>query len=655
MSDFSRNTRFSGALSDEALGSALRALTPPQRSEQQWDALRNSLFERLDTRKSQQKEMPIVSLPFLTPWVSGLSRTAKAAGVISLLVVATLVTVQVGVGSRPLPAVVMRVQGHVEALRGKNHRSARHWWEPVSVLSDVRKGQVFQTGMHGALSIGLGAGTGVELGAETALGIEQADSKDIVLFLYRGAVTAEVRPREKGQQFVIVTPNATCRVIGTAFRVDVGLGDGSNDVHTALTVIRGEVAFSSEENSKETVAVHEGQRVVATGPKIGLPEPLDDHGIYRELMSLRHSLSKYELAEDLSHGLLHIGSVPEDAEIYVNGHHEGSTPSTIMLPSGETRISINYLNYEPFDTMITVDPLVEHQLSVSLNPEGIAQSHEPQMLADPVVRSKSTNRTRNRPEVASAPEGEQTESLVVSRKEYISAVEATQHGDYAKAIAQLELLLEQDDISHQDRVRILDQVVLCVKRMGDYRKLVESLETLYGLVGAESGRRKDLLLWEIITIKVDHLRSYHEAEMDLVEYLITQPEGIWRYEAYRRLAEVQYLLDKPRASARTYEKLIRDFGDEADLDAALYALSHVLRHDLKRYDDAVRWYSRLIKEYPRSVHLEDAVFWRAECLWKLGRIRQAREEYRKYAELFPRGRWVQAVSRHLQSRQGEQR
>ncbi len=638
--------------SSEQLGELLRTLTPPRKTEGEWDHLREGVFEALDCRAPARSSHTQSTLSFILPWITFIRRPSVVSAVLGIIVLSVITSYYAG---RPgdIPAVVLRTQGEAQVL-SKGQSSGEHrWWKQTEVSSPVRQNQVFQTGENASLSLGLEKATGLELAASSALGIEELNTETISLFLYRGSVTAEVSPRDEGQEFVITTPNAELRVVGTAFRVDVELDTEENDVQTLLTVMRGEVTMATRLNVDQAVAIKEGHRLVSRGTNLQRPQRVfEEEDAMRELRGLRRALSRFEPENKIPLGLLRVTSQPPGAEVYVDGTPEGTTPLALLLSEGDRKLSLNYLNYEPFDTTVLVQSDTDGKIGIRLDQKSAIEEQPDSAESGRTTvpeRPQRTVKTRKQEEKRDKVSIEVVEKdpvpELISRVEYQRANKAKNRGDYSEALAQLELLLEQARLSDNDRLQILDEIVKTAKRLGDYNRAVRELEKMYALV--DTGRKKDILLWEMITIKVDRLRTYHEVEMDLVEYMVTQPNGIWRYEAYQKLAEVQYLLDKPRAAARTYEKLIQKFGREEDLDAALYALAHVLRHDLKIYEEAVRWYSRLIKEFPRSTHLEDAVFWRAECLWKLGRISQANEEFRKYAELFPQGRWRQAVRQHL--------
>jgi TolA-binding protein len=109
----------------------------------------------------------------------------------------------------------------------------------------------------------------------------------------------------------------------------------------------------------------------------------------------------------------------------------------------------------------------------------------------------------------------------------------------------------------------------------------------------------------------------------------------------------QYLLEKPGPAGDCYRAYLKRFEKSGMADKAMYSLAYILGRDLQDCAGAIKWYNRLENDFPRSGFLGNAMFWRADCFTRLGRISEAEREYRKYMDKFPGGQWVAACRERL--------
>jgi len=196
-------------------------------------------------------------------------------------------------------------------------------------------------------------------------------------------------------------------------------------------------------------------------------------------------------------------------------------------------------------------------------------------------------------------------------------------------------LKELPQISTTEKIRIMKKISECYKGMGNFQVTLNSLTNRYGK--AEDGIEKSNLLWEIINVKANCLQDYEGAEKDITTYIKSYPNGAWIESAYSKLGEIQYITGKYSKAIGTFRYHINLFESSELVEKSIYTLANILRMDVKECEMALKWYSKLLKEYPSSKYYGNTLFERAECYEKLNKNEKARNDYKKYLELFPDG------------------
>ena len=218
---------------------------------------------------------------------------------------------------------------------------------------------------------------------------------------------------------------------------------------------------------------------------------------------------------------------------------------------------------------------------------------------------------------------------------FVEALIQMNAGEYQKALVILDSLKELPHISTTEKIRIMNKISECYKGMGNFEVTLESLTDRYNK--AEDIREKSNLLWEIINVKSNCLQDYEGAERDITTYIKSYPDGVWIESAYAKRGEIQYITGKYSKAIGTFRYHINLFKSTNLVEKSIYTLANILRIDVKEYKMAVKWYTKLLKEYPASKYYGNALFERAECYEQLKLKIKARNDYKKYLALFPEG------------------
>lgn len=157
-----------------------------------------------------------------------------------------------------LPRVVQGVVvAKVEKCSGVGFRMSGKSRRCLMVGDEIRANTGIETGTNSFVKLAfVGEATSVEIGAASGARFHVSDGGGKSVFIYRGKLTAVVAKRSGGAEFVVVTPHAEARVVGTTF--DVLVSPESSE----LNVLQGKVQYTRLSDGKKLV-VQEGKGAVA--------------------------------------------------------------------------------------------------------------------------------------------------------------------------------------------------------------------------------------------------------------------------------------------------------------------------------------------------------------------------------------------------------
>jgi len=325
---------------------------------------------------------------------------------------------------------------------------------------------------------------------------------------------------------VVTTPNAECRVVGTIFQVTAKAGSERVRARTDLAVYQGTVRIADRD--KRSVAT-----AVETGFMVSLCEHRFDDvfGAPANANSLR-DISLLNLALELPQdslaapaGLVEFMSQPPQARVIVGDQVMGTTPMVLRHPVGAYSVTMSLDGYRVWTGVVDVRRMRTSVLSAALEPLALGPARPRQSVSDVNVQEA----------VEEQPEG------YVNRPEYVEALIQITVGEYGKALVLLDSLKRQRDLSPLDRAYVIQQISLCYRSLGDFRRALRALKREYRR--AEDSSAKANLLWEMATINSTCLGDWAAAHEELSDYLTANPEGPWAEEARERLADVKLMLE----------------------------------------------------------------------------------------------------------------
>jgi tetratricopeptide (TPR) repeat protein len=613
----------------QQLNSLLNAIPVPQKADNEWRVLQNELFARLEAEPSQRPRLASASR-----WESLLAavwmRPALITAALVLIAVPVLI-IQLNQGAAVKPLSSARILSCSSDVQVADAGGPGRLPTAASLeLTTIHKGQVFETGPNGTLTVQLDSGTAFNLSSNSRLRIAEADSLHIILHLERGGILSMVSKRTQDQTFAVTTPNARCNVVGTVFSVSL-VADSQHNQMTDLTVYEGKVVMTGIENQKASAVAETGQHLALFNKAMQDVENVKESAsTIRDISLLKLSL---ESAQDTfsSDGLAELTSTPSGASVILDNRLLGQTPLILKYPAGQYAVRICTPGYQDWSGTLTVNRKEKAQLRAQLALDRPAAG-ESRARSVRHVRAKALSRSDGKDEYVNQPE-------------YVEALIQMNLGEYRKALSLLESLYETPDVSNKDRKHIIRKISLCYKGIGDFTKTLKNLQQSYTTTTGPS--EKGSFLWQIATVKAQCLEDYRGAVKDLQTYIAQYPDGAWIESAYLKCAELSYFIGDTRQAAEMYSKYIEQAPKSVKTDRALYCLAQLTLVDMKQPRKAAALYNRLLAEFPGSGYIENTLFELGESLMLSGSYDAARKYYQKYLSRYPQGRWAQACSEQL--------
>jgi tetratricopeptide (TPR) repeat protein len=240
--------------------------------------------------------------------------------------------------------------------------------------------------------------------------------------------------------------------------------------------------------------------------------------------------------------------------------------------------------------------------------------------------------------------GKQIKSILLSM-DYMIAQSRIKSGDFSGALAIINRLLSKDSLLSLEKVRLIQDRAMIFRQTGDLYAYADALEELSR--ECCDSLSADNQLWEAILIRSRDISDFSGAAASLKEYLSRFPRGQWREEALLKYAEVRYALRQIDSAVASYKNYISSYPQSTSIDRALYHLAHIESHEIGDCNSAAGHYSYIAANIPGSPLVEDATFWYADCMERVGDKKIARATYEKYLKSYPDGRWAASATARM--------
>jgi hypothetical protein len=612
----------------------LKHVAPPAKTQPQWKMLENGIFDSLDTTNGfdRERKAGIFSL-ILQP----------SAGIPAISAIVVLILLSIGhffQKHETIPVTAIAMSGKVELRMQKgagaetlsNIREAGKALFPAKDYSCVTRENssfIFQVGKECAF----------EMSPNSNLTIKELSPARMAFDLACGSILVKVAKRTEKQKFEIKTPDAVCTVTGTIFKVEIEGAPGSGETHTILTVYEGSVSIitvgGSEKRHESVSAGHRFSSAAAgSAPVRGVLESETPIKAISRLELLVNE--KYSTAA--ASGLMDVSSQPEEALIMVDDTIVGKSPLVLRKSTGHHKIKVFAQGFLPWEQSFVVG-----KDSISFFSPSLAAIQMPSSGSAGSPAGRKPGKKRSSLLMKADPE-----SLLVSIPDYVEAMVQFTIGEYQKSLGIFDSLKSRYPLDMKSRTNIMKKINNCYAKIGDFTGTLANLqEKLDMTTGPSAGVEKEQLLWEIANLNANCMGDYEEAELALVDLITSNPAGNRTREAYEKLAEVRFMLNNYDSAAAAYKTLIGLSPDPAVMERSVFSLACILKDNLRHFKEAAGLYSRITDDYPHGTYFKAALFARAECLERLGRMREAQCDYRQCLALDPRGLWSSLCEQRL--------
>jgi tetratricopeptide (TPR) repeat protein len=567
----------------------------PEKSNSQWSVLESNLFARLGgLDKHPSMSSSFFRAPLFSPIVCAFVVVVAAITLFSFFHLR---------GAQPFPeAGFLGVQGNVLVGSSKTHPSDTLKSPFGSCAGLCKKGLSIATLEKGSCILRIDKGTAVKISGNALLTFDAFDCKNIVISLSKGSILAKVSKRSKDQTFIINTPAASCRVIGTIFKVSVDATGLDTALQTELIVYEGKVKFTTTSaRSIRERNVTAGQDCRTALGSIGLSHTITEAETpIKDISMLRLLLCPESQGPEKS-GILDISCGPEEAVVMIDDSIAGKTPLLMSQPVGKHTLKLSAIGYAPWDSAI----MVGHDSAGSI-------------VAHLIQSKKNIQRTPAAKIDRSPAMPSLSESSPVALPEYVEAMIQLTIGEYQKSLGLLETIKNDQPIDLKSRIAIIKKINGCYAKFGDFSSALGNVRAKCDK--AFSNEEKQRYLWEMSNIMANCMSDYDGARRALLALLAINSNGNLAAEAYLKLAEVYCMLEQFENASEIYASFLSKFPSHPYRDKALFSLACVCNEGLHDYKAAFSAYSRIIADFPRGNYYHASITQRSECANKIGLV-----------------------------------
>ncbi len=616
------------------LQNLLQNVSKETKQEHEWQLLENSLLlrmEQMEKRPSRLRDR-LISIRFAPMFPAKIAALVTAVCLIFVLGLGTFYTAYRQAPEPLAESRILGIKGDVTVNSPQNGIIQKDALSKASLLSE---NLVFETAANATCIVQIDEGSSFILSEKSRITVSKANTRDIEFFLEKGTIFASVSKRTSKQSFTVRTDDAECKVIGTVFSVSVKPAE--KKAHTTnLTVIEGHVNIADRKFPDIHETVHSGQTISMQNNTLNKPAPATENLISN------HTISLLELAQEITGvkrspaGIIDITSQPVGAKIFIGNRCVGETPLAFTHPAGTHSVKLTLPGFESWQEECTLSELNSTFISAELHKEQVEEPPQQKVARKRKSRRRNVVLKSAIPAAQPAKSTEPTKNFgFIMNPAFVEALMHMTVGEHQKALGILDSLKELPEISITEKIRIMSKISACYKSMGNFENTRDILTRRYNSTADKSA--KSNLLWEIIIVKANCLQDYEGAEKDILTYIENYPRGTWIESAYAKLGEIQYITSKYTKAVGTLQYHINLFKSSPVVEKSLYTLANIMRLDIKDHVMAIKWYSKLLKEYPSSNYYGNALFERAECFEKTNNRTKARNDYKKYLDHFPDG------------------
>jgi TolA-binding protein len=469
----------------------------------------------------------------------------------------------------------------------------------------------------------LDAGTALHLKDNAKLSVECYSDTLQRFHLSQGTLLARVSKRRPGQRQEIVTEDALCTIVGTQFalsRREELLGGT-----TELSVAEGCVTMRPRTTSTATLAkaVSSGERarILATSSSIEPIARFDADSLLGELNRIPMAVAATHKDSVQNFATVRITSEPSGAVVLIQGKPIGTTPLLRALAAGPTTVTLQKAGFIDWTQNCALNAQQTSALFATLQPHQEV----------PIRASRSVTQ-HQQPESKTAAPAQKPD-----QQELEKAVALFQQGNEKQALVLLKPLIGDRTLSTAQRSRALQTALRYCRHSGQCALAVELGERFEASMPQPA--QAQAVRFELALMLSNTCDKDREAISAFERYIANYPDGLFIEEAYSSIADIHYQHGRYERAAATYEQLLTSRPSSANRANTRYRLAHLYDRRLGDLKRAVELYQQVINHGAPSAFAEEALFWKADCLYRLKQGAQAKQAFADYIQRYPQGAW----------------
>lgn len=534
----------------------------------------------------------------------------------------------------PTPVTVSYIQG--SAVLSRNAEGSG---EVIRVVSDfparempvIAAGTKIETPDSAALGFRIATLAEVAVAEHSRMQVNSLEPADTRLKLDEGTLTVHVDPAVRKGPFTVETDNAFCLVTGTIFTVSVS--DSMGEKRTRLYVEKGCVRFVARSNGSDTMSVHAGKQAIVSDRSIS---PVSEAAAASSEKPLERFEPVVQVKESI--GYLHVVTVPLACSLFVEGRTLGISPLFIACKPGPMSVTVAQKGFETNQEPVVVRAGQSSRLLVILRESPLAgrESESVEPVVKQAVQAAAPALTPPSGTTAAEP-GPAVDTL---SELYQNARRLITAGKFQEALPVLRKCSPDNVVCRMWLSR-------CLEELGRYD---EALAVMSAMVADPSVPRvmRDNAKYGLIGLYMNGKKDPRMALACTESYLGEFPDGSWAEEALYEKGRLLQVFDRYGEAAATLESYCLRFPEGPRLEKALHEAGTLRLHRLNDAAGALKDFDRLLKNGGRS-YAEEALFWKAQALFSLGKTVDALDSYRRYQQLYPAGRYVSTCNERIKS------
>ncbi len=529
-----------------------------------------------------------------------------------------IVTISQAPGSLSQPAVAVPPQ-RVVAVSGYVFEGPLQ--EPVQILNPLQSGLRYQTEPYSGFSVKLREGTGFTVTEKSVFEVLSLNEQSLHVFLKQGALQGKVLKTVPPFQFMISTPNAEIKIVGTVFEVSVKRNRQKESI-SEISVLEGRVLAYNRSVGK-TLSIEADQKGILRQDKSLL---MDTPSItVQQLREFKKGYFTDDTVDEVNVGILVVQTDPPAGRVFINEQYGGQAPFFVQKKAGHYRIRIESEGRGVWQQEVTITTGARTEIRSDLTGKVVIETGMVKIVSSPslaqvLIDGKNAGHTPT------------TKLLALGKHQ----VRIEKEG-YTTFERMIEIKSRDEVLPIMGRLRV----------RASEQKIIAGTEER-----AEISKREMNVAAQIYADSISDelaqglfLKDIPRVVQQLLAFRKTYFNAIFEKDVQFHVADALRRLNYDREAVHELLLFADQFSNDPMAEFALWTAASICRVDLKDYAQAIEIYLRLSQQYPFGEWREDVAFQLAGCYYVNGESRKTNVALESYESRYPAGKYQYEVEK----------